>query len=252
MRYVAHTETHKGLTINIVPDSDPESPREWDNLGTMVCWHNRYRLGDDQPDCSPLLYQMQMAALALSDGGRADGDYRLACLYRQPGESWEDCAYTRDIELEFRIGSNPDKLNRVLESHYLMLPLYLYDHSGITMRCSAFSCPWDSGQVGFIFVSKADARKEFGRLTKATVARIEQSLRGEVETYAQYLEGDVYGYEVEDSDGETLDSCWGFYGIEDCLSEARNSADYHAGKRDESLAREWEASRPDMYGEIRA
>jgi hypothetical protein len=32
--------------IQIIPDSDPESPREWDNLGTMICQHRRYNLGD--------------------------------------------------------------------------------------------------------------------------------------------------------------------------------------------------------------
>jgi hypothetical protein len=34
------------LTLKIVVDEEPESPREWDNLGTMVCWHGRYNLGD--------------------------------------------------------------------------------------------------------------------------------------------------------------------------------------------------------------
>lgn len=41
--------------IEIIPDSDPESPREWDNLGTMICQHRRYYLGDkhnyDLSDC---------------------------------------------------------------------------------------------------------------------------------------------------------------------------------------------------------
>jgi len=32
----------------------------------------------------------------------------------------------------------------------LWLPLYLYDHSGITMRTTSFADPWDSGQVGII------------------------------------------------------------------------------------------------------
>jgi hypothetical protein len=27
-------------------DPDPEDPREWDQLGTMVCFHSRYKLGD--------------------------------------------------------------------------------------------------------------------------------------------------------------------------------------------------------------
>ena len=32
----------------------------------------------------------------------------------------------------------------------VILPLFLYDHSGITLQTSPFSCPWDSGQIGFI------------------------------------------------------------------------------------------------------
>jgi hypothetical protein len=30
-----------------------DSPRDWDNLGTMACWHRRYNLGDEQPRLEP-------------------------------------------------------------------------------------------------------------------------------------------------------------------------------------------------------
>ena len=36
----------KKYELKIVQDTDPESPRTWDNLGTMVCFHKRYELGD--------------------------------------------------------------------------------------------------------------------------------------------------------------------------------------------------------------
>ncbi len=39
--------------LQIVCDEDPEDPRTWDNLGTMVCWHNRYRLGDRHEFATP-------------------------------------------------------------------------------------------------------------------------------------------------------------------------------------------------------
>ncbi len=32
--------------IEIFPDYEPESPREWCNLGKMICFHKRYDLGD--------------------------------------------------------------------------------------------------------------------------------------------------------------------------------------------------------------
>jgi len=33
-------------TAVILRDSDPINPREWDNVGSMICWHSRYNLGD--------------------------------------------------------------------------------------------------------------------------------------------------------------------------------------------------------------
>lgn len=41
------TIDYKGYTIKIYSCEDPPNPRvEWDNLGTMVAFHNRYTLGD--------------------------------------------------------------------------------------------------------------------------------------------------------------------------------------------------------------
>ena len=38
------------VRLSIYLDESPESPREWDNLGTMVCAHRRYSLGDEKAD----------------------------------------------------------------------------------------------------------------------------------------------------------------------------------------------------------
>ena len=74
---------------------------------------------------------------------------------------------------------------KVISQKFLMLPLYLYDHSGITMNTTGFSCPWDSGQVGWIYASKEDALREFGgkTFTAATRKKAEDRMRGEVEYY---------------------------------------------------------------------
>jgi len=38
---------YKGYEIELTPDVEPPNPRtEWDNFGTMVCFMNRYDLGD--------------------------------------------------------------------------------------------------------------------------------------------------------------------------------------------------------------
>jgi hypothetical protein len=46
---------------------------------------------------------------------------------------------------------------------------------------------------------------------------------GLVETWNQYLWGDVWGYVITDSDGEEVESgsCWGFYGLDACIEEAK-------------------------------
>lgn len=98
----------------------------------------------------------------------------------------------------------------------IMLPCYLYDHSGITMKTTPFSCPFDSGQVGFIFVTKEDVRNNWNRkrISNKILEHAGRILSGEVETYAQYLSGECYGVSIKDHNDSTLDSCFGFYGMD--------------------------------------
>lgn len=184
-----HEEKIGNYLIRIFHDVSPESPREWDNLGTMVCFHRRYDLGDKHDYCS----------------GNYDG--------------WEEMK--EDIIKQ--------------ENVHTILPLYLYDHSGITMSTSPFSCRWDSRQVGWIFVSKDKVKKE-----GIDESKIEEYLKGEVKTYDQYLRGDVYGYKVYKvttcdhghEHEEELDSCWGFYGEDECIEEAKGIVEYYMEKKE--------------------
>jgi hypothetical protein len=45
-------------------------------------------------------------------------------------------------------------------------------------------------------------------------------VKSEIEQYDQYLRDDVYGYVVEDENGEHLDSCWGFFGFDHAREQA--------------------------------
>jgi hypothetical protein len=44
----ANIKLKNGNSLEIYQDMSPESPREWDNLSTMYCWHRNYTLGDTQ------------------------------------------------------------------------------------------------------------------------------------------------------------------------------------------------------------
>ena len=147
------TETHR---LSIYADTDPSSPLDWDNMGTIACWHDRYILGDEQP------------------GG-------------QPSD------WLEDFEEE-----NPDAV---------ILPVFMIDHSGIALSTRDYGDPWDSGQVGYIYCTDLEGM---------TTEQVESNLRSLIETYSQYVSGQVYGFVLEEKQDcghwEETDSCWGFYG----------------------------------------
>jgi len=82
----------------------------------------------------------------------------------------------------------------------VILPLYLYDHSGITMNTTGFGCPWDSGQVGWIFATKKDVRQWYNlkKITKPYIDKVREILLGEVKMYDRYLTGEHEYEELED------------------------------------------------------
>lgn len=96
----------------------------------------------------------------------------------------------------------------------VMDPLYMYDHSGQTISTSPFSCSWDSGQVGFVYITKEDIRKTYNvkRISKKTKQLAWKALANEVKIYDDYIRGSVYWFSVGDEEENQLDSCCGFYG----------------------------------------
>ena len=67
--------------------------------------------------------------------------------------------------------------------------------------------------------------------------KAEALLRAEVETYDQYLTGDVYGYVVENTEGNNVDSCWSCFGLDYTKSEATNAGKWEASTGPKKIAR---------------
>ena len=108
---------------------------------------------------------------------------------------------------------------RLVRGAVVVLPLWLYDHSGISISTGRVDY-WDSGQVGFAMVTKE--RIEY---LGAPPESAERQARAEIKEYDSYLRGDVYGYTVTDADENVIDSCWGFIGYPDGLNEAKLEAE---------------------------
>ena len=90
----------------------------------------------------------------------------------------------------------------------IVMPVFAYSKRAFELSLTPFSCPWDSGQVGFIVVDEITIKVEFG----GDKIKALNNLKVELETYNDYLNGRTYGYRLEDSEGHEIDTCWGFYG----------------------------------------
>jgi hypothetical protein len=128
-------------------------------------------------------------------------------------------------EVEEAILHNPDAV-----------PLSDYEH-GICLWSvagelpAAARCRWDSVSFAGVWLPDAEtleSAKPYGGRTRQLFMR--KRARQACEAYTQWCNGDVYGYDVErvtvcpacgSEQSASLDSCWGFFGLDTCLSEAQ-------------------------------
>jgi len=178
--------------VSLHYDETPIDPRkDFDNLGTMVCSHRRYNFPNEADFDFDAYSGWAEIRAAIEEINKAPGDIHFAGV---------------------------------------ILPIYMLDHSGLAISTKSFSDPWDSGQIGFIFVTPEQIRKEYGDFNPEKVALATKVLEGEVEEWGHYLNGEIYGYIVEDPDGDEVDSCWGFDDLDYCREQANEAADYYKPK----------------------
>jgi hypothetical protein len=100
------------------------------------------------------------------------------------------------------------------------MPVFAYVHSGVMLKAAEanpFTCQWDSGRSGWVYTEAHTLRSIYGvkRLTKRIKEQALKDMRAQVEEFSAYLNGDCYGFIVRDIlTGESLDSCWGYYGLD--------------------------------------
>lgn len=179
-----------GYRIEILYDENPESPREWDNLGTIYSNSRHYDF--DGHGIEELI----------EDVG---GDLYDSVI------PWEKIA-----------------------KKYYYRKVWMYDHSGVTVRTGETNpwgsgyMSWDSGLAGVIVCDKKKACKEYGykKPCKSLQEKVEKYLDGEIADLDTYCRGEIYGYRTFNADEEEIDACWGFYDMDEAISEAKATAEY--------------------------
>jgi len=165
---------NNGRTLGVEYCEWAESPREWDNLTKCIFFGTYSHVGDKHNYNS--------------------NDYN----------GWN--------EME------QDIIKR--EQPVIIKKVYMYVHSGATISLEPFACPWDSGVLGFVIITKEDLKKEYNwkvitkKRLESVLENINNVLKGEIEVLDAYISGEVYEFSIQDENGETEDSCGGFYGFD--------------------------------------
>ena len=168
------TSSNDYVEVEFDWDYNPRDP-DWvgEMYSRMVCFHSRYSFGDFQFDSS-LKYEMDKENWWNPSSGHSAIDDFEEYIYK-----------TQDP--------------------FVCLPLYLLDHSGLTIRTYPFNDGWDSSPIGFIYMSREKAREALGvkRLSSKARKRIKEWLVSEVEEYDRYLRGVELVTKEEAKDMET-------------------------------------------------
>jgi hypothetical protein len=226
-------------TLIVERDEVPDNPLDtFDMLGTMVCWHRYYQLGNKHSYATPddfyldivekyctyedIFKYIQDANLEyakLETRVSNDGQKVLVLVDDMCGEEYTCPVNASEYQLnEFAKNSCLDVLDEptlyklmMTIPGFVILPLYLYDHSGISISTGSFGDPWDSGQVGYIYCTPETIKREYGEINPQNLTTAKGCLEAEVELYDQYLRGDVWFMQLYEEDN-CIESCGEFYG----------------------------------------
>lgn len=196
------------LTVRLVIDPDPSICHDLPETASTI-----YCIGGFGHTPGPGAPARPTEATARDLGLRAAPERcRLTGRYVE-SDSWED---------------DPGRLiRRARAAGHVILPVWRYEH-GMRVHAAVegnpFRCPWDSGGAGFAFMHRDTMLDEIGHGAE-TREKAERLIAAEVDSMSAIEEGDVFAWIVEDDDGETLDSCWGYIRDKEYpIQEARETA----------------------------
>lgn len=166
------------------------------------------------------------------------GDHAICVYYDTDSESPREDENLGKLYLMTSSVWNMECTEDEMKNAPVRLPVYKYEHSGIALSTSnasyPFNCQWDACLAGYIVATRDSIYEQCGwkYITKNRRKKVEEILKAEIETYSQWLNGEVYGFKVFsgvanvaddaiEEEGKDEDQCWGFYSIKDALEDAR-------------------------------
>ena len=190
-----HEEKYLGKTIKLFLDEASESPRDWDNLCTLLGVHQRLNIFDEEMPTA-------------GQSGSLEEDF-FAYIY--------DYLEGHDKSWDMLTPKQAERAGNGIRRRYVFTPYSAYTKGGCILRVG-YAHGWDCGVVGMMFCSRDDIKKA-GLQTAKQAMKI---MEAELDEFSQYCNGEVYCYEITDESGEDVESCGGFLGMDYALVEARS------------------------------
>lgn len=138
-----------------------------------------------------------------------------------------------------------------VDSEWFKRPRYFKTLESAAKRTVLESCGLDLEDVQVQRFSTQDA-EVYMAWSKSELDKYAgiKDAKAPLETVRYFLDGDVYGFTIEDADGDVLDSCGGYIGDwQDVMAEAEAEAGHFEADALKQDAEVLEASRADLYAD---
>ncbi len=176
MKTFTITTTETKPKLVIEREEFADSPRENSNIGKFIT-QERNRVS---PDNDTYLYNLMIETASV--------------------------ASSREDHLE--------RLYKAIDYPILIVPICRYEHSGVKYM-TGFHHGWDYSNCGFYFITVETFTSIFPDKCNPDETELLKIVESEIDTYNKYLNGDVYCFTLFNDEGEKVDSCTGFYSLED-------------------------------------
>ena len=183
------------VQAELVYDQHATTPRECDNLGTILIAPNKAHWIANRDD--------------VVDTSIPFGN--------SPYEHWENL--------------RNKQLNLKKSEIAIAYPITKHEHGAISLSLLGYKQGWDYCVIGFVYVTKENLRKCYGvdRITKSIIERAKNCIQSELDMLTSWLNGNCYGWQIKEyaltDDGldwkevDVLDACWGYFDKEQALDD---------------------------------
>jgi len=234
-----YQEEKQGLVLKIYQDTDSQdSPDDWGDEGLFLVGYHRdftvtgkefipeaQRERSEHKSYCTKCFQRNFTSVKetgtkcgkCGENARVDKVFYKTAYRDKIPQKLAQNIVNKGIDVDY---NEPDEEAKRYIKEYHIFGLEAYIHSGVVLALSHEGnfCDrqWDVSQLGLVFVSKKEARTRDKARTLAL---------GLIETWNDYLSGNVYGYVIEDAQGTHFDSCLGYSGDYEkyCLVEGRSA-----------------------------